>query len=202
MTDVFEAVKDAVPVPDAVRTYGFTPNRAGFVCCPFHSERTPSLKLYSRTFHCFGCGAHGSVIDFVATLFRITPMDAVKRLNEDFRLGLQMERGDPDAVEERRRTREAQELFTEWRETALNLLGACIRKAHLADFNNLSDGEATAIRYKEAFEYWADALMDRDMDKQMEIFRDEGVISLCRRILNDTQTRSSPQSRNALRRTC
>lgn len=38
--------------------------------CPFHAERTPSFHLRERPgeigrFHCFGCGAGGSVIDYV-----------------------------------------------------------------------------------------------------------------------------------------
>ena len=38
------------------------------ICCPFHNERTPSLVIYSHnhSFYCFGCGASGSPIDFVA----------------------------------------------------------------------------------------------------------------------------------------
>ena len=37
------------------------------VCCPFHNDRTPSMKVDSR-FYCFGCGASGDVIDFSALL--------------------------------------------------------------------------------------------------------------------------------------
>jgi putative DNA primase/helicase len=33
--------------------------------CPFHTEKTPSFTVYGDKFHCFGCGAHGDVIDFV-----------------------------------------------------------------------------------------------------------------------------------------
>lgn len=35
-------------------------------CCPFHNESTPSFSVSERkgVFHCFGCGAGGSVIDF------------------------------------------------------------------------------------------------------------------------------------------
>lgn len=38
------------------------------ICCPFHNERTPSLVIYhhNHSFYCFGCGASGSPIDFVA----------------------------------------------------------------------------------------------------------------------------------------
>jgi len=35
--------------------------------CPFHSEKSPSFTVNDQKgfYHCFGCGAHGSVIDFV-----------------------------------------------------------------------------------------------------------------------------------------
>ena len=33
--------------------------------CPFHAERTPSFHVYQRNYHCFGCGAHGDVFDWL-----------------------------------------------------------------------------------------------------------------------------------------
>ena len=35
--------------------------------CPFHNEKSPSFTLNEDKgfFHCFGCGKHGSVFDFV-----------------------------------------------------------------------------------------------------------------------------------------
>lgn len=38
--------------------------------CVFHHDNTPSFSLYpDNTYHCFGCGAHGSnAIDFVCGL--------------------------------------------------------------------------------------------------------------------------------------
>ncbi len=35
--------------------------------CPFHAEKDPSFTVNEgkQFFHCFGCGSHGSVIDFV-----------------------------------------------------------------------------------------------------------------------------------------
>ena len=71
--------------------YGFDPNRSGFIKCPFHQgDRTASLKIYpgDKGFHCFGCGAHGSVIDFVMRLFDLSFPQAVVRLSSDFNLGL------------------------------------------------------------------------------------------------------------------
>lgn len=35
-------------------------------CCPFHQEKTPSFTVNDEKqfYHCFGCGAHGDVINF------------------------------------------------------------------------------------------------------------------------------------------
>ena len=45
MANIFEAVREAVPVPLAAERYGLKANRAGMVRCPFHDDHTPSLKL-------------------------------------------------------------------------------------------------------------------------------------------------------------
>ena len=56
----------------------------GFIRCPFHADRTPSLKLYGDHFHCFGCGAHGDVIDLTAALLGCSKSEAAKRLEAGF----------------------------------------------------------------------------------------------------------------------
>ena len=50
--EYYQAVKERVPVPEAARHYGFNVNRAGFISCPFHAERTPSLKLRPAGWKC------------------------------------------------------------------------------------------------------------------------------------------------------
>lgn len=97
---------------DVVQFYGFQPNRGGFIACPFHGEKTPSMKIYTqpgRGFHCFGCGAGGTAIDFVMLLFNIPFPAAVVRLNADFGLGLSNERPDPRELERLRRARREKE---------------------------------------------------------------------------------------------
>lgn len=83
-------IKKSVSCLDACRTYGIDVNSHGFARCPFHHEKTASFKAYpgQRGFHCFGCGASGSVIDLVMKLFGDSVGDACKRLSDDFRLGL------------------------------------------------------------------------------------------------------------------
>ena len=48
------------------------------------------MKVYkgSGGYYCFGCGAHGSIIDFVMQYFELSFKDAVAKINEDFSLGL------------------------------------------------------------------------------------------------------------------
>lgn len=90
-TDYAHQIREMVPAIKAAEMYGLEVNRAGFVSCPFHSgDRTASLKLYEDAggFHCFGCGAHGSVVDLVMELFGLSFRSACEKLNADFSLGL------------------------------------------------------------------------------------------------------------------
>ena len=81
--NVFEAVKQSVTTRQAASFYGIRVGRNGMVCCPFHNDRTPSMKVDSR-FYCFGCGASGDVIDFAALLHGLGKREAAVRLAEDF----------------------------------------------------------------------------------------------------------------------
>lgn len=81
--NLFQAVKEAVSTKEAAERYGIKANRSGMACCPFHDDRTPSLKL-DRRYHCFGCGADGDVIDFTAELFGLGKKDAALKLAHDF----------------------------------------------------------------------------------------------------------------------
>jgi len=58
-------LKRALPVPELFRLLSFNLKRAGrqfVVLCPFHQEKTPSCILYEDHYHCYGCKAHGNVI--------------------------------------------------------------------------------------------------------------------------------------------
>ena len=81
--NVFEAVKQSVTTRQSASYYGIRVGRNGMACCPFHNDRTPSMKVDSR-YYCFGCGASGDVIDFAASLHGLGKRDAAFRLAEDF----------------------------------------------------------------------------------------------------------------------
>ena len=89
-TYIANEIKNRIDTIEAFEYYGLQPNRKGFICCPFHNEKTPSMKVYKGNggYHCFGCGEHGGVIDFVMKYFNLSFKEAITKLNNDFNLGL------------------------------------------------------------------------------------------------------------------
>lgn len=82
--NLFEAVKAAVTPRMAAERYGLPIQQGSMTRCPFHADRTPSMKLNEDYFYCFGCGASGDVIDLAARLFVLSGYDAAKKLAADF----------------------------------------------------------------------------------------------------------------------
>ena len=101
----FQEIKERVTVRNVCDMYGLLINRNGFANCPFHTERTASMKVYPDSFHCYGCGKHGDVIDFVAELFHISASDAAEKINREFHLCLSI--GKPIGISERLRADKA-----------------------------------------------------------------------------------------------
>ncbi len=50
-------------------------------CCPFHQEKTPSFTVNDQKgfYHCFGCGAHGSIFDFLMFQQHLEFSEAVRQ---------------------------------------------------------------------------------------------------------------------------
>lgn len=88
--DFANEIKSRISVKDVFIHYGFEPNRSGAICCPFHNEKTASLKIYDdgRGWFCFGCHKGGDAINFVREYFGLSFKDALVKINEDFSLGL------------------------------------------------------------------------------------------------------------------
>lgn len=115
-SDAASQIRQALTAAQVAEFYGFHPDRGGFIRCPFHSgDNHGSLKLYdgTRGWHCFGCHAGGTVIDFVMLLFDLPFRAAVARLDSDFALHLTYDTPDPqersEALEMRRREAEERE---------------------------------------------------------------------------------------------
>ena len=67
--EIIEEIVARTDINDIIGSY-VTLKRAGSNMnglCPFHSERTPSFTVFSKSnsFYCFGCGAGGDAISFI-----------------------------------------------------------------------------------------------------------------------------------------
>ena len=70
-------------------------------CCPFHREKTPSFHVSAdkQLYHCFGCGAGGSVIQFIMNAEGLDFPDALRFLAD--RAGIRLPEDGGGANEER-----------------------------------------------------------------------------------------------------
>ena len=82
--------------------------------CPFHADTTPSCSIHleRNVFHCFGCNAKGSVLDFVAKMENLSIRDAAARVKEICGLrsdapALRTDRAKKSETEQWRRSRSA-----------------------------------------------------------------------------------------------
>ena len=60
--------------------------------CPFHDEKTPSFHVYSDGYHCFGCGAHGTVLGFLMEQEGLSFPEAIEALAASVGLEVPRER--------------------------------------------------------------------------------------------------------------
>ncbi len=87
-SDIAEVIGSRVPLKRAGREFS--------ACCPFHDEKSPSFTVspQKQFYHCFGCGAHGTVIGFLMEYDRLEFVDAVEVLAKDLGLEVPREGGD------------------------------------------------------------------------------------------------------------
>ncbi len=76
--------------------------------CPFHKEKTPSFTVNEEKgfYHCFGCGEHGSVFDFVMHTEGLSFPEAVEKIAGE--AGMEILQ---DSPEERQRQKQRQTLY-------------------------------------------------------------------------------------------
>src|SRR4030042_2391334 len=60
-------IKLHLSIMNVLGHYSLKPDKHDFILCPFHEDKSPSLKIYTRTntFYCFSCGASGDTIEFI-----------------------------------------------------------------------------------------------------------------------------------------
>ena len=71
-----EEIKERYSMRDMLAKYQIEPDKKGFALCPFHKEKTPSMKIDRNRYHCFGCGEDGDIFEFVQRMEGISFKEA------------------------------------------------------------------------------------------------------------------------------
>jgi DNA primase len=84
--DIVDVIESRLPLKKSGSNY--------IACCPFHNEKTPSFNVSPsrQSYHCFGCGAHGSAISFVMEYGGTGFVEAVRELAEHVGMAVPQER--------------------------------------------------------------------------------------------------------------
>ncbi len=90
-----EQLRSENPIARVAASYGVAirpDGREWRACCPFHAEDTPSFTVFTgrdgrERFWCFGCSAHGDVLDFVGDWSGVGFDTACKLLEKSQRTG-------------------------------------------------------------------------------------------------------------------
>ncbi|MFP3019149.1 MAG: DNA primase [Arsenophonus sp.] len=73
-TDIVDLIANKIPLKKKGKKH--------HACCPFHNEKTPSFVVDDdkQFYHCFGCGAHGNIIDFLINYEKLDFVETVEEL--------------------------------------------------------------------------------------------------------------------------
>lgn len=146
-----EQIKNLYSMKDILERYGLPhPNRAGFICCPFHKEKTASMKIYKDSFYCFGCGSGGDIFDFVQEMNGISFKEAYAALGGNYENSFSARLKIYQAQKKREMQRKAERELNKKRE--LNYMLMDIYRNLLDRLEPLSDSWAdtyNALQYQE-----------------------------------------------------
>ncbi len=102
--------------------------------CPFHNEKTPSFTVNDDKgfFHCFGCAAHGDVIEFVRRFDRLSYPEAIENLARE--AGIEIAKPSPEEqrkVEKEKTLYDVMEAACLWFEKQLFTVGGVVAKDYV-----------------------------------------------------------------------
>ncbi len=95
---IVDVVSDFVSLKRQGSTYA--------ACCPFHNEKTPSFIVSPArgTYHCFGCGKHGTAVGFVMEHEALSYVEALRYLARKYGIEVQEKEETPEEREARQRS--------------------------------------------------------------------------------------------------
>lgn len=121
--NIFQQTKSLLDIISVSEKYGINVINGTKALCPFHNDTNPSMSFKDDICTCWVCNETFDCIGLVSKLFNLTPFESVKKLNNDFKLGLRI--GQPIPQEEIKKLEQENELlqlFDKWEKNSFIIL--------------------------------------------------------------------------------
>lgn len=184
---IFQQVKESVTARQAALQYGLKVKRNGMVCCPFHNDRHPSMKV-DKGFYCFSCGAKGDVITFVERFFHISPLEAAKKLAEDFNIPIEKHTANRCKNTRKKKNPERtdyqyEQAFEKWEQYCLRILSDYlhlleewkVKFAPTQPEEDCDDRFVEVCQKKEQINYYLEILLDGELSDRIDFLLEKGI---------------------------
>lgn len=143
--DKIEIIKQRVKIEEVLDRYWSAPNREGRYKCVFHNGKDYNMLVKNGFAYCFVCNESADCIKLTSIIFNISIGEAIKKIDEDFRLGL----GKPLTAQEKRKYAEqqkAREVAKQRQENLEKFERECLNK--IAEKLRISDEYLSEKQFK------------------------------------------------------
>lgn len=174
-----EEIRNTVLMSEVLIRYGLSTNRNGFMKCPFHNDHDASMKIYDKSFCCYGCQVAGDVFKFVMLMDGVDFKSAYQELGGTYEHYQKGARNSANKLAKQRRV-QARETYQQKLDDLHSQIDKATKRYQTAnDVVRFGEGKPTFdvqnIVFKGSDEWW-EALEGRAMaDIQLsELERKEG----------------------------
>ncbi|WP_050740699.1 CHC2 zinc finger domain-containing protein [Acetobacterium bakii] len=183
MIDPFDHIKKNLDILVVAHRYGIEVYRNHKALCIFHNDHHESMSFKNNRFKCFSCGVGGSSIDLVQKLFSLEPLQAVKKINVDFGLDLDLKtdyKPDIGKMQEIERERQLMRVFDHWCDKIYSEYAQIARFywMNIQEYKPINEEDAMhplyidAVHQWDAINYILDILLKGTSDEKTILYKD------------------------------
>ena len=171
--NIFDKIKEEIPMISLINYLGIQTTKNNYINCPFHKEKTASLKIYEKSYHCFGCQSNGTVIDFIKNYMGLDNFKSAEYLAKAFGISIEkMTIREKYAYDKIKKERRDDERLDKWTNKAINTLSDYHRILYQESFNYNLENElyVEAIHKLPLIQYYLE-LLEKDPYKFYKLNR-------------------------------
>lgn len=165
---IFDEIKQRVNMFDIIDRCTQYELKRNTMCCPFHSEKTPSFSVLKDggRYHCFGCNKSGDIFTFISKLNNISIYAAAQYIDSVFSLGVMSDSRLRVSVPQ-----QCPVTFYKWRQTLLeNAARKCNRTNELLRRKLTGESRCRVLRLREKYIILIDVLTAADDSTAKQLY--------------------------------